>query len=165
MNFLVPDTRSRNERDLEPLAVGKGEPMKVSDVMTRDVQVASPSDTVADVARRMSEIDSGVIPIAQGGSIVGVITDRDIVVRVVGEGRDNEISVSEVMTSPVETCRDSESLKVATKKMADLQMRRLVIVNEAGQLAGILSLGDVAREHSARAVGHTLEEISEDDPR
>lgn len=135
--------------------------MKVSDVMTRDVQVAAPSDTVAAVARRMSEIDSGVMPIAEGDAIVGVITDRDIVIRVVGEGRDNEIPVSEVMTTPVETCPETESLKAATKKMAELQMRRLVIVDEAGKLAGILSLGDVAREDSARAVGHTLEDISE----
>ncbi|HEX2559178.1 CBS domain-containing protein [Phenylobacterium sp.] len=139
--------------------------MKVSDVMTRDVQVASPTDTVADVARRMSEIDSGVMPIQQGGQIVGLITDRDIVIRVVGEGRDNEIPVSEVMTSPVETCLASESLKTATKRMADLQMRRLVIVDDQGSLAGILSLGDVAREASARALGHTLEEISEDGAR
>jgi CBS domain-containing protein len=136
--------------------------MRVSDVMTRDVQVARPSDTVADVARRMSEIDSGVMPIVEDDRIVGVITDRDIVIRVVGEGRDNEIPVSEVMTSPVETCVDTERLKAATKKMAELQMRRLVIVDASGRLAGILSLGDVAREESARSVGHTLEEISED---
>lgn len=136
--------------------------MKISDVMTRDVQVAQPTDTVADVARRMSEIDSGVIPIVEAERIVGVITDRDIVIRVVGENRDNEIPVGEVMTAPVETCLETDSLKDAVKKMADLQMRRMVIVDEDGQLAGILSLGDVAREHSARAVGHTLEDISED---
>jgi CBS domain-containing protein len=136
--------------------------MKVSDVMTRAVQVARPTDTVADVARRMSEIDTGVMPIAEGDEIVGVITDRDIVIRVVGENRDGEIPISEVMTAPVETCRDSDSLKDATKKMAELQMRRLVIVDDAGKTAGILSLGDVAREHSARAVGHALEDISED---
>jgi len=136
--------------------------MKVSDVMTRAVQVARPTDTVADVARRMSEIDTGVMPIAEGDEIVGVITDRDIVIRVVGENRDGEIPISEVMTAPVETCRDSDSLKDATKKMAELQMRRLVIVDDAGKMAGILSLGDVAREHSARAVGHALEDISED---
>jgi CBS domain-containing protein len=136
--------------------------MRVSDVITRDVQVATPSDTVADVARRMSEIDSGVMPIVENDRIVGVITDRDIVIRVVGEGRDNEIPVSEVMTSPVETCVETERLKAATKKMAELQMRRLVIVDASGRLAGILSLGDVAREDSARSVGHTLEEISED---
>jgi CBS domain-containing protein len=136
--------------------------MKVLDVMTRAVQVASPTETVADVARRMSEIDTGVMPIAQGDQIIGVITDRDIVIRVVGENRDSEIPVSDVMTAPVETCRDTDSLKDATKKMADLQMRRLVVVDGAGKLCGILSLGDVAREHSARAVGHALEDISED---
>ena len=63
--------------------------MKVSDVMTREVVVASPLDTVAQVARRMSEIDSGIIPICDGDQIVGVITDRDIVIRVVGENRDS----------------------------------------------------------------------------
>lgn len=136
--------------------------MKISDVMTRDVQVARPDDKVADVARRMSEIDSGVMPIAQEDRIIGVITDRDIVVRVVGGNRDNEIRVGDVMTSPVETCRASEDVKTAAKKMADLQMRRLVILDDDGKLAGILSLGDVAREASSRTVGHTLEEISED---
>ncbi|MDO8902528.1 MAG: CBS domain-containing protein [Phenylobacterium sp.] len=135
--------------------------MKISDVMSRAPQVAKPSDTIAAVARRMSEIDSGVLPVVEGDEIVGVITDRDIVIRVVGEDRDNEICVSEVMTSPVVTCVESESLKVATKKMAELQMRRMVIVDGAGKLVGILSLGDVAREDSARTVGHTLEDISE----
>ncbi|MDP2212782.1 CBS domain-containing protein [Phenylobacterium sp.] len=129
--------------------------------MSRDPQVAKPSDTIAAVARRMSEIDSGLLPVVEGDEIVGVITDRDIVIRVVGEDRDSEICVSEVMTSPVVTCVESESLKVATKKMAELQMRRMVIVDGAGMLVGILSLGDVAREDSARKVGHTLEEISE----
>ena len=135
--------------------------MKISDVMSRDPQVAKPSDTIAAVARRMSEIDSGVLPVVEGDEIVGVITDRDIVIRVVGEDRDNEICVSEVMTSPVVTCVESENLKVATKKMAELQMRRMVIVDGAAKLVGILSLGDVAREDSARKVGHTLEDISE----
>ena len=136
--------------------------MKVRDVMTRNVETASPGDSVVEVARRMSEIDSGVMPVMDDGKLVGVITDRDIVIRVVGEGRDNEIAVQEVMTSPVETCGENDKLKAATKKMADLQMRRLVVLDDHGELAGILSLGDVAREDSARAVGHTLEEISED---
>ena len=136
--------------------------MRVADVMTADVQVASPSDTIAQVARRMSEIDSGVIPVVQGDQIVGLITDRDIVIRVVGENRDNEIPVSEVMTTNVETCRADEKLKDATKRMADMQIRRLLVVDDEGKLAGVLSLGDVAREHSARAVGEALEEISED---
>ena len=135
--------------------------MKVSDVMTRDVRVAGPADTVAQVARQMSEIDAGVVPIMNGDAILGVITDRDIVIRVVGESRDSGIPVSQVMTTPVETCRQDENLRDATRKMADLQMRRMVIVDDAGKLAGILSLGDVALEESARSVGHALEKISE----
>ena len=136
--------------------------MKIANVMSRDIQVVNPTDTITAVARRMSEVDSGVMPVVDGEDIVGVITDRDIVVRVVGEGRDSEISVAEVMTSPVVTCQEGESLKDAVKKMADLQMRRLVILDEAGKLAGILSLGDVAREESAKLVGHVLEDISDD---
>jgi CBS domain-containing protein len=136
--------------------------MKIADVMTRGVEAAAPTDTIAEVARRMSEIDTGVMPITDGGRLIGVITDRDIVIRVAGENRDNEISVSEVMTSPVETCLETDDVKDAVKKMADLQMRRLVVLNEAGEIAGILSLGDVAREVSAKTVGHALEEISED---
>ena len=136
--------------------------MKIANVMSRDIQVVTPTDTITAVARRMSEVDSGVMPVVDGEDIVGVITDRDIVVRVVGEGRDSEISVAEVMTSPVVTCQEGESLKDAVKKMSELQMRRLVILDEAGKLAGILSLGDVAREESAKLVGHVLEDISDD---
>ena len=135
--------------------------MKISDVMTTAVQVAAPTDTVRDVARRMSEIDSGVIPIVDNGAVVGVVTDRDIVIRVIAEDRDSEIAISEIMTTQVETCRESDSLKSATKKMANLQMRRMVILDDTGALVGILSLGDVAREDSARVTGHVLEEISE----
>ncbi|RAK52199.1 CBS domain-containing protein [Phenylobacterium deserti] len=136
--------------------------MRVADVMTAEVQAANPSDTVAQVARRMSEIDSGVMPVVEGDRILGLITDRDIVIRVVGENRDSEIPVSEVMTTSVETCRADDKLKEAAARMADLQIRRLLVVDDQGRLAGVLSLGDVAREHSARAVGETLEEISED---
>jgi len=136
--------------------------VRVSDAMTREVQTARPDDTIAEVARRMSEIDSGVMPICEGDRIVGVITDRDIVIRVVGEGRDSEIAVSSVMTTQVETCRADEKLDKATQKMADLQIRRLVIVDAQDKLAGILSLGDVARQEPAKKVGAALEEISED---
>jgi len=136
--------------------------VRVSDAMTREVQTARPDDTIAQIARRMSEIDSGVMPIFEGDRIVGVITDRDIVIRVVGEGRDSEIPVSSVMTTKVETCRADEKLDKATQKMADLQVRRLVIVDAQDKLAGILSLGDVARQEPAKKVGAALEEISED---
>jgi len=136
--------------------------MKVSDIMTSAVVTARPGDTITQVARQMSEIDSGVIPICEGSRLIGLITDRDIVIRVIGEKRDSEIAVSEVMTTKVETCRPDDTVKAAVAKMADLQIRRLVVVDDTGRLAGILSLGDVARERSAREVGHTLEEISED---
>jgi len=125
--------------------------MKVRDVMTKGVVTARPEDTIQAVARQMSEIDTGVIPVAENGRVVGLITDRDIVLRIVAESGDVQAPVSSVMTTGVETVDAGESLKVAAKKMSQLQIRRLVVLGEGGELAGILSLGDVALEDDDRA--------------
>jgi CBS domain-containing protein len=125
--------------------------MKVRDVMTKGVVTARPEDTIQAVARQMSEIDTGVIPVAENGRVVGLITDRDIVLRIVAESGDIQAPVSSVMTTGVETVDAGESLKVAAKKMSQLQIRRLVVLGEGGELAGILSLGDVALEDDDRA--------------
>lgn len=125
--------------------------MKVRDVMTKGVVTARPDDTIQAVARQMSEIDTGVIPVAENGRVVGLITDRDIVLRIVAESGDVQAPVSSVMTTGVETVDAGESLKVAAKNMSQLQIRRLVVLGEGGELAGILSLGDVALEDDDRA--------------
>ncbi|MBW3559138.1 MAG: CBS domain-containing protein [Proteobacteria bacterium] len=125
--------------------------MKVRDVMTAGVVTARPEDTIQAVARRMSEVDTGVIPIAEGDRVVGLITDRDIVLRIVAESGDVTAPVSSVMTTGVETVQADDSLKVAAKKMSQLQIRRLVVLGDDGRLAGILSLGDVALEDGDRA--------------
>lgn len=125
--------------------------MKVRDVMTAGVVTARPEDTIQAVARRMSEVDTGVIPVAEGDRVVGLITDRDIVLRIVAESGDVTAPVSSVMTTGVETVQADDSLKVAAKKMSQLQIRRLVVLGDDGRLAGILSLGDVALEDGDRA--------------
>lgn len=135
--------------------------MRVSEVMTAQVATALPSTPIREVARMMVEIDSGAVPVVQDGKVLGLVTDRDIVVRAVADGGDLDGPVSAIMSEGVQNCREDDSLADATAKMGAHQVRRLVVFNEAGRLAGILSLGDVAKDYGAKAVGHTLEEISE----
>lgn len=138
--------------------------MNVSEVMTVQVATATPRSTVAEVARTMASVESGAVPVVDDGAVVGLVTDRDIVLRVVAEGKGLDTPVSEVMTEGVETCREDDNVADATAKMGSKQIRRLVVLNEQGRMAGILSLGDVAVDYGAKAVGKTLGEISENTP-
>ncbi|CAN7157125.1 CBS domain-containing protein [Phenylobacterium sp. LjRoot225] len=138
--------------------------MDVRDVMTAQVTVARPSSTIAEVAGLMAKVESGAIPVVDDGKVVGLVTDRDIVLRAVAERRSFDTSVSEVMTAGVETCREDENVADAAARMGARQIRRLVVLGEGGELAGILSLGDIALDYGAKAVGKTLEEISENTP-
>lgn len=137
--------------------------MKVSDAMTTQVSVARPSDTIRQVAETMAKVDSGVVPVVEDGKVVGLVTDRDIVLRVVAEGRSFDSAISEVMSDgDVLSVKEDDVLADATAKMANNQVRRLVVLNDAGNLTGILSLGDVAKDYGAKQVGKTLEEISQE---
>jgi CBS domain-containing protein len=137
--------------------------MKVSDAMTSQVSVARPSDTIRQVAETMAKVDSGVVPIVDDGKVVGLVTDRDIVLRVVAEGRSFDSAISDVMSDgEVLSVKEDDILADATAKMANNQVRRLVVLNDAGGLTGILSLGDVAKDYGAKQVGKTLEEISQE---
>ena len=135
--------------------------MKVSDAMTSQVSTAAPTDTVRKVAQVMAHVDSGVVPVVENGKVVGLVTDRDIVLRVVAEGRSFDSPISEAMSEgDVQSVREDDVLADATAKMASHQIRRLVVLDAAGKLTGILSLGDVAKDYGAKQVGKTLEDIS-----
>ena len=134
--------------------------MKVSEVMTAQVVTARPDTPISEVAQTMARIESGAVPVVQDGKVVGLITDRDIVIRVVAEGGDLGQPVSAVMTEGVETCNEEDNVADAAGTMATRQVRRLVVLSETGRMAGILSLGDIAVDYGAKAVGRTLEEIS-----
>jgi CBS domain-containing protein len=112
----------------------------------------------------MAKVESGAVPVTDDGKVVGLITDRDIVLRVVAENLPLSTPVSEVMTEGVETCREDDNVADASAKMGAKQIRRLVVLNDRGGLAGMLSLGDIALEYGAKQVGRTLEEISENTP-
>ena len=135
--------------------------MIVQDVMTAQVVTAKPSTAVSEIARMMSQIDSGAVPIVEDGKAVGLITDRDIVLRVVAKDGRLDTPASQVTSEGVVSCKAEDNVADAAAKMANEHVRRLVVYDEAGALAGILSLGDIAVDYGAKAVGRTLEEISE----
>jgi CBS domain-containing protein len=140
----------------------KNIPVKVSDVMTAQVVSATPQNTIQEVASIMSQIDSGAVPVVDGGKVIGLVTDRDIVIRVVAEGGALTSPIAGIMSDEVQSCKEEDSVADAAAKMGSHQIRRLVVYNDAGALSGIVSLGDIALDFGAKVVGQTLEEISAD---
>ena len=135
--------------------------MKVSEAMTREVRLARPDQTIREIAQLMSELDIGAVPVEDNDRLVGMITDRDIAVRAIAEGRGPDTKVSEVMTSDIKYCFDDQSIDEVTRNMGDLQVRRLPVVNRDKRLVGILSLGDLAVEQRwADEAGEALSQIS-----
>ena len=118
--------------------------MRVSDTMSRDVQVARPEDTIARAAEIMVTHDAGVLPVGDGERLVGMITDRDIAVRAVAAGKGPETPVREVMSRDVKYCFEDQELEVVARNMGEVQLRRLPVVDRAKRLVGIVSIGDVA---------------------
>jgi CBS domain-containing protein len=131
--------------------------------MTAQVISAKPNDTVEDVARMMSEIDSGAIPVVDDDVVVGMITDRENVIRVVAERKDGFTLVSEVMTEGVESCLERDGIAEAATRMAELQMRRLAVFNSQSRLSGVISLGDLANNQQVDLAAEALEAISQDE--
>lgn len=135
--------------------------MRISDLMTRDVSVAGPEATLRDAAEQMARIDAGALPVCDGKRLLGMVTDRDIVVRGLAKGLGPETSVTQVMTEGVEYCFEDDDLIDVADKMSASQIRRLPVVDRDRNLIGIVSLGDVARQASPRESGEALEEISQ----
>jgi len=123
--------------------------MKVSEAMTRDVVLAKPNQTLREVADIMSQKDIGALPVAEGDRLVGMITDRDIVIRAVAEGKGPDTKVTEIMTEQIRYCFEDEDLGDVSKNMAGIQMRRLPVMNRRKELVGILSLADMATSQAA----------------
>ena len=134
--------------------------MKVSDAMTRDVRLANPDQTIQDAAKMMSDVDAGVLPVGENDRLVGMITDRDIAVRAVAQGKGPQTLVREVMTDHVHYCFDDEDTGEVTRKMAGSQVRRLPVVNRDKRLVGILSIGDLATGRESAEAGEALSDIS-----
>ena len=135
--------------------------MKVSQAMTRDVRVVSPDQMIRDVARTMAELDTGVMPVGENDRLVGMITDRDIAIRGVAEGKSPDAPVREVMTPEVRYCFEDEDVTDVARTMSEQQVRRLPVLNRDKRLVGIISLGDVAVMESPDAAAAAISGISE----
>lgn len=134
--------------------------MKVNEIMSRDVRVASPDDRICDVARTMGEIDAGALPVGENDRLIGMITDRDIALRAVAQEKGPQTPVREVMSAEVKYCYDDQDLDEVCQNMASEQIRRMPVVNRDKRLVGILSLGDMATDSKGREAGEALEGIS-----
>jgi CBS domain-containing protein len=129
--------------------------------MTTDVKTVSRETTVRDVASQMREGDIGSIPVVENNKLVGIVTDRDIVVRAVADGLEASTPVGEVMTSEVFSVGPDDFVFEAIRLMGDKQIRRIPVANSDGTLAGIIAIADVALEmEDEREIAETLEEIS-----
>jgi len=137
------------------------DPMKVCDAMSRDVQIASPKQSIRDAARIMAKIDAGALPVGENDRLVGVITDRDIAIRAVAEGKAPTTKIRDVMSQEVLYCFDDQDLEEVAQNMGEMKIRRLPVVNRDKRLVGIISLGDLARKEDAGTTGHAISEISE----
>jgi CBS domain-containing protein len=137
--------------------------MKISQVMSNEVSVCSPQDTLQKAARTMDDIDVGALPVGDNDRLVGIITDRDMVVRAIAEGMGPDTPVREVMTDGIHYCFDDEDIDDVAQQMADLQVRRLAVLNRDKRLVGVVSLGDVSRagREGRDEGGEALRDISE----
>jgi CBS domain-containing protein len=120
--------------------------------MTREVRVASPGQSIREVARIMAEIDAGAMPVGDNDRLVGMITDRDIAIRAVAQGKGPDTPVRDVMsTEQVLYCYEDEELDHVAKNMSEQQVRRLPVVNREKRLVGIVSLGNLAQKEGRAA--------------
>ncbi|RRI02324.1 CBS domain-containing protein [Mesorhizobium tamadayense] len=135
--------------------------MKVGNCMTEAVRVASPDQTLQEAAATMASLDAGVLPVGENDRLVGMITDRDIAIRGVAEGRGPEATIREVMSAEVRYCFDDEEVEDVLRKMGDLKIRRMPVISRDKQLVGIVSLGDLTMNGEAAQAGEALGGISQ----
>jgi len=135
--------------------------MKVKEAMSTDVQLIHPNQTLREAARMMIEIDAGALPVAENDRMVGMITDRDIAVRAVANGKSCDTKVREIMSGEVLYCFDDEELTHVSRNMSDMKVRRLPVVNRDKRLVGVISLGDIARHEQPTTVGRMVSKVSE----
>jgi CBS domain-containing protein len=134
--------------------------MLVREAMTRDVHIASPDQTILEAAKMMADMNIGCLPVGDEDRLVGMITDRDIVVRGVAQGRDGRSLVGEVMTKGIKYCFEDEDMDEVLVNMSEVKIRRVPVVDRHNQLVGVLSLGDAAKNHDPEAAGIALSGVA-----
>jgi CBS domain-containing protein len=141
-------------------ANGPDQPMQVRDLMTHDVATISPDHTLRKAALLMAKLDVGVLPVGENDRLVGIITDRDMAVRGLAGSKGPNAKVRDVMTPDVKYCFADQVIDEITANMADIQVRRLPVLNRDKRLVGILSLGDIATSDDIDQAAEALSGIS-----
>lgn len=135
--------------------------MKVRELMHKGVETVSPDTPLAKVAKTMRERDVGAIPIAANGKLVGMVTDRDITVRAVANGKDlSQTTAQDIMTKDVVCCRDSDKLRAVMNVMEEKKIRRVPVTDEEDHIVGMVSLGDISSAVSGRLAGEVLQAVA-----
>lgn len=135
--------------------------MKVSEVMTNDVRTVTPDQSVREAASFMLRADAGSIPVCEGDKVIGMITDRDIAVRGIAEGRGPDTLVRELMTDHIICAHADDNVDEIAQRMSKEQVRRLPVLDTEQRLVGIVSLGDLARETRGESAHEALEGVSQ----
>jgi CBS domain-containing protein len=137
--------------------------MKLSEIMTREVEIIQPDDTLRLAAQKMRNRDIGFLPVCDGDILMGVLSDRDITIRALADGMDINVMLGrDLMTTPAIYCFDDQDVKDAAKLMGENQIRRLVILGrESERVVGVISLGDLARKGITDISGQVLQRVSE----
>ena len=136
--------------------------MKIAECMTRDVQIVKPDQPIREAAQFMLSSDAGSMPVCDGDRLVGMLTDRDIAVRAVAEGRGPDTPVREAMTDHIDYCFDDDEIEDVAVRMSDMQVRRFpVISRESNKLVGIVSLGDLTRSDDSDAAKVALDGVTD----
>ena len=135
--------------------------MQASEVMSSDVNIASPEQSIREAARMMANIDAGVLPVGENDRLVGMITDRDIAIRAVAAGKGPDTPIREIMSTEVKYCFETDDIDEIAQNMADIKLRRLPVLNAKKRLVGIISLADIALTEGPEPAGQALCGISE----
>jgi CBS domain-containing protein len=134
--------------------------MKISELMTRDVRIVNPQQTICEAAGVMAECDIGAVPVGEDDRLVGVITDRDIAIRAVAEDLTPDTPVGEIMSEEVLYCFEDEDVEQVARNMGENQVRRLPVLNREKRLVGIVAIGDLALSAKPDTTGNTVADIS-----
>lgn len=137
--------------------------MKAKDLMTQNPEIISPETTLKKAAEKMRDQDIGFLPIGENDRLIGVITDRDLAIRGVAEGKDpNKSTVRDVITDEIRYCMENDTLDKVADMMSNLKIRRLAVLNDNKRIVGVISLGDVAtKSQDAKLTGKVTEDVSE----
>ncbi len=134
--------------------------MRISEAMTRNVCIARPDQTIQDAARMMVEEDIGIVPVGDNDRLVGMLSDRDIAVRAIAQGKGPDAKVADVMTTDIKYCFEDEDTHQVARNMGDQQIRRIPVVSRDKRLVGILSLCDLAHLQSPELAGEALSDVT-----